>query len=191
VLEGKLMRRLQRAAIVLVPIGSVRAGLLGQLADRLTGVLGRNVVVGEGIALPDTGYEAHRRQWRGDAILAALRRLSYPAAERVLGLTDADCYTPGLNFIFGQATLNGREAFVALPRLRPSFYSLPEDLNLFRQRALKEAVHELGHTWGLAHCPDPRCVMHFSNALHDTDVKGTNFCSRCRGWLEKARKADG
>jgi predicted Zn-dependent protease len=101
----------------------------------------------------------------------------------------ADCYTPGLNLIFGQATLNGREAFVALPRLRPSFYGQSEDLNLFRQRALKEAIYELGHTWGLAHCPDLCCVMHFSNTLHDTDVKTVGFCSRCRGRLERAGEA--
>jgi archaemetzincin len=182
--------KLERATIAMVPIGSVPAGLPAQLADRLAVVLGRNVVVGEGIALPATGYEAHRRQYRGGAILGTLRRLSPPTAGRVLGLIDADCYAPGLNFIFGQAGVNRREAFIALPRLRPSFYGLPEDLQLFGQRALKEAVHELGHTWGLAHCPDPQCVMHFSNTLHDTDVKGTDFCPRCQGRLVKAGEID-
>jgi archaemetzincin len=41
-------------------------------------------------------------------------------------------------------------------------------------------VHELGHTVGLPHCSDSRCVMHFSNCLEDTDQKGTSFCRRCR-----------
>jgi archaemetzincin len=103
----------------------------------------------------------------------------YPGVERVIGLADVDCYTSGLNFIFGLATLGGPAAIVALPRLRQSFYGLPEDADLFRERALKEVVHELGHTWGLSHCPDSRCVMHFSNTLHDTDVKGARFCVRC------------
>jgi predicted Zn-dependent protease len=30
---------------------------------------------------------------------------------------------------------------------------------LFAERALKEAVHELGYTFGLGHCGNPRCVM--------------------------------
>jgi archaemetzincin len=41
-------------------------------------------------------------------------------------------------------------------------------------------VHELGHVFGLEHCPDPECVMHFSNSLLDTDRKSTSFCSQCR-----------
>jgi len=113
-------------------------------------------------------------------MLAALARLDIPNDERVLGVIDADCYAPGLNFIFGQARLHERDCFIALPRLRQSFYGLPDDENLFRQRVLKEAVHELGHTYGLGHCPNPHCVMHFSNSLHDTDVKDAEFCPRCQ-----------
>jgi archaemetzincin len=59
---------------------------------------------------------------------------------------------------------------------------------LFRARLLKEAVHELGHTLGLDHCSDPRCVMHFSNKLADTDVKGDAYCDRCVARLEARRR---
>ncbi len=90
-----------------------------------------------------------------------------------------DLYTRGLNFVFGQARLGGREAVISLARLHQSFYGLPEDEELLLERSLKEAVHELGHTWGLAHCPDHLCVMHFSNSLRDTDVKTARFCSKC------------
>jgi archaemetzincin len=168
------------AIIMLISLGPVLPDLLPWLADHLEEVLGRGVAMGEVIPLSATGYDPGRRQYSGDALIAAWRDHPYPGAERVLGLTDADCYAPGLNFIFGQATPGGREALVALPRLCEPFYGLPDDPVLFRQRVLKEAVHELGHTWGLSHCPDPHCVMHFSNSLHDTDVKGPDFCSRCR-----------
>ncbi|MDW7991908.1 MAG: archaemetzincin family Zn-dependent metalloprotease [Anaerolineae bacterium] len=166
-------------SILLIPLGTVAPQTLEWLRDELAVLLSCSVEVGPEVPLPKAGYDPRRGQYIGEAMLDALRWVGGPA-ERVLGLADVDCYAPGLNFIFGQAVLNGREAFVALPRLRPSFYGLPEDEGLFRQRLLKEAVHELGHTFGLGHCPDPRCVMHFSNTLHDTDVKDATFCSRCR-----------
>jgi archaemetzincin len=179
---------LSRVAIALVSVGPVSRDLLTWLADRMAERLRQDVIVGEGIPLPDDGYDPRRRQYLGEAILDALRAAPHPTAGRVLGLTEADCYAPGLNFIFGQATPNGRKAFVALPRLRSHRrYGLEEDADPFRRRALKECVHELGHTWGLRHCRDPRCVMHFSNSLLDTDAKGTAFCSRCQRRLEKQR----
>jgi Peptidase family M54 len=69
-----------------------------------------------------------------------------------------------LNFVFGIAQSRGRAAVISLCRL-----GLGADPPLRRERVLKEAVHELGHTLGLNHCPDAKCVMHFSNSLADTD----------------------
>jgi predicted Zn-dependent protease len=87
------------AFITLIPIGPPPASLIPWLATRLPQTLGRDVVVGEGIPRPAAGYNPYRRQYWGEALLAALRALPYPGTERALGLADADCYVPGLNFI--------------------------------------------------------------------------------------------
>jgi len=166
--------------ILLIPVGPVQDDLLSGLIEPLAATFGLPCRAIAPIPIPPRAYNHRRGQYLGPRVLSALARLPLPDAERVLGIIDADCYARGLNFIFGQASIHGRDCFIALPRLRQSFYNLPEDEALFRQRVLKEAVHELGHTYGLDHCPAPRCVMHFSNSLHDTDVKEARFCSRCR-----------
>jgi archaemetzincin len=168
----------------LVPIGQVDGAILTVIGEGLQEAFGRLYVLAAPLPHPDYAYERRRGQYLADAILARLRTLSLPAV-RWLGIVDLDLYTPGLNFVFGQASVGGPAAVIALPRLRQGFYGLPEDTALFHQRAVKEAVHELGHTYGLGHCPDTACVMHFSNSLPDTDRKGAEFCSRCKDKIRR------
>ena len=107
---------------------------------------------------------------------------------KLLAICDFDAYSDKLNFVFGEAHLGGRVAAIYLPRLRDEFYVRKSDKNknnLFEQRVIKEAVHELGHTFGLRHCQISKCVMHFSNSIRDTDFKDDKFCERCNKILAR------
>jgi len=168
----------KRPVIVLVPIGPVPMAVLVHLQLGLPSILKRDVIIGAGIPLPGTAFVASRNQYLGSALLDDLEQHDVSQAERVVGVIDADAFAPGLNFIFGQAKLPGRYAVVALPRLRDSFRGRPENVAKFVDRALKETVHELGHTFGFEHCPNRKCVMHFSNSFGDTDYKDARFCER-------------
>ena len=101
----------------------------------------------------------------------------------ILGICNFDAYSSGLNFVFGQASMTGGVAVIYLPRLRQEFYGLSDDTPIFIERVLKEATHEVGHAFGLDHCPKQSCVMHFSNSLADTDRKAKDFCNICRNKL--------
>ena len=68
---------------------------------------------------------------------------------------------------------------VSAHRLRQEFYGLPTDPELLHERLLKEALHELGHTYGLRHCPDYTCVMSSSNGVERIDLKSAEFCPTC------------
>ena len=101
------------------------------------------------------------------------------STDRVLGVTLVDLFVPMLNFVFGEAQCPGKIALISLYRLRPEFYGDTPNRSLFFERAEKEAVHELGHTLGIRHCKDGRCVMFFSSSIVDTDAKDSNFCGKC------------
>ena len=128
--------------------------------------------------------DERRSQYYSTAVLQRLERTCDPDA-RVLGVATHDLYVPVLTFVFGEAQLDGNCAVVSTARLREEFYGLPAREDLLRQRLVKEGVHELGHTFGLRHCPDWRCVMTSSHAVERLDVKEADFCSRCRRAVAK------
>src|SRR5262249_45197761 len=111
--------------------------------------------------------------------LQRLERQCDPDA-RILGVTSCDLFVPVLTFVFGEAQLDGNCATVSFARLKEEAYGLPPREGLLRERLLKEAVHELGHTFGLRHCADGRCVMTSSHAVERLDVKSAEFCAGCR-----------
>ncbi len=126
-------------------------------------------------------FDAARRQYHSTAILQQMSRVAAGEDEiRLLGITESDLFVPVLTFVFGEAQLAGRCALVSLRRLREEFYGLPAREELLRERALKESVHELGHTFGLRHCADWRCAMASTHAVERLDVKAVTFCGACR-----------
>jgi len=133
-----------------------------------------------------TEYNQTRAQYNGSKVIRRLLHQEYKKnVFRVLGIMDDDIYSGNLNYIFGLATTSKSTrdegygaALISLTRLREKFYGNAENQKLLQVRALKEAVHELGHTFGLSHCNN-ECVMRFSNHLGQTDDKPHDFCESC------------
>ena len=182
--EAFVKERNPEMGIVLVAVGEIDRRVMDWLKNDLTKVFNKQVSIGKGMPEPDDAYHKKRNQYLSSAILnAILKQKEYASYEKILGIVDHDLFVPELNFVFGQAS--PKAAVISFTRLRQTFYHLPEDQNLFRQRVLTEAVHELGHTFGLGHCGNPQCVMFFSNSLLDTDRKGSEFCPSCKNRLQR------
>ncbi len=165
--------------IVLVPFEEIRSNVLDFLKKNLEQIFNRPVSIANALPLPPSAFNVQRKQYLSYPFLDSLRLKGHPQTF-TLGIIKVDLYVPGLNFIFGQAALGKGVAVISLARLHPSFYGQKEDEKVFLIRALKEAVHELGHLYGLNHCPNSHCVMHFSNSIWDTDKKGIYFCNQCQ-----------
>lgn len=175
--ESHAPERLQNVEIV--PLGTVPRDILERLAMAIRDALECRVVVAAQQPIPQAAYQSSRGQYNTLMVLSAVRPVVWEKGWKRLGVIDADLFSGNLHFVFGQADISCSTAVISLARLRNEFYGLPADDELFVERAVKEAVHEIGHTLGLAHCKDPRCVMYFSNSLVDTDRKSRAFCSHC------------
>lgn len=168
--------------IAILSIGSVNTEILRVIQNGLREAFPRtDCTIREGaMRVPGDAHNPMRHQYHSTRILAEMSNYTRElSADCVLGVIDVDLYVPSLNFVFGEAYSPGRVALISLFRLKQEFYGLPSDTELFFERAVKEAVHEVGHAMGLRHCKNRSCVMFFSNSIVDTDRKKAVFCQEC------------
>ncbi|MCL5949189.1 MAG: archaemetzincin family Zn-dependent metalloprotease [Candidatus Bathyarchaeota archaeon] len=153
----------------------IREGLLKAFPDTAA------AIIQEVLPVPQSAFDKKRNQYSSALILNEIRVY---AAKRedfhcVLGVVEVDIFASGLNYVFGEAYTPGGAALISLWRLKTEFYKDKPNMALYVLRAQKEAVHELGHTLGVRHCPRSLCVMHFSNSIFDTDKKQSLLCDEC------------
>jgi archaemetzincin len=142
------------------------------------------VIIKEVYADLNQFYDPTRRQYDGNKLLLFLDSLNEKDCIKTIGLFQVDLFIPILTYIFGQAIFNGKTGIVSIYRLRNEQYGLKQDESLLLARFRKVVIHELGHTFGLAHCHVPSCVMRGSTYVEDIDQKKHNLCNKCRTELE-------
>ena len=169
--------------IKLISLGQVEPDVLEYLSLAIPCVFNTPCWnVGE-VLDPQDAYDSKRAQYNSTKLLTRLLETQPQNGDRVLGVTALDLFIPILTFVFGEAQLDGRVALMSTHRLSPQFYGLPDDKRLFYSRCEKEATHELGHTYGLVHCPSYNCAMHVSNSVEQVDLKPAAVCDSCNRLL--------
>ncbi len=170
--------------ITVIPLGShPRDVELEQLRTGIEHVLPVQIAIQTHSLDIDSALDISRKQYHSTAVLALLLQQADAQSERLLGITPFDLFVPVLTFVFGQAQLNNRAAVFSTFRLHNEFYGLPRSGEQLKDRCLKEALHELGHTFGLRHCIEQPCVMNSSTYVEDIDLKPADFCLPCRNHL--------
>ena len=163
----------------LVAIGSVPSQVLDWVEDTLAEWSPWPVRRLPAVRLPEEAYDAQRGQYKSVEVMKLLARSAPADAARIIGVTEGDLAIPTLTFVFGQAQLDGPVAVISLARLRQEFYGLPADDAALRERLAKEVLHELGHTFGLTHCTEPKCVMSLATHIGLVDNKEERYCAQC------------
>ncbi|MCP8316728.1 MAG: archaemetzincin family Zn-dependent metalloprotease [archaeon] len=132
----------------------------------------------ERIRLHDEDYVASRQQYDATRILSRLLEFK-KNKKKVIGVTSADIFVPGLNFVFGLADMVRGVALLSTARLTAFELELGLRPSLINERVFKEVAHELGHLFGLTHCSELSCIMSFANSIYDVDRKLPMLCSDC------------
>lgn len=170
-------------AIHLLPLGSADRSLIKDLGPPLERTFQATVVLHEKTVPIDAFYDRERAQYNSTRIIGSILERFHGAglspSTKILGVAGYDLFIPILTYVFGEAQLDGMVAVVSYHRLLNERYGLPADNVLFADRLLKEAVHELGHTYGLVHCRSFDCAMHISTYVEDIDTKPAEFCRAC------------
>ncbi len=162
--------------VLVVALGGVSPRVVGYAGGALQQVLGIAPRTGPTLERPAYAFNEARGQYHTAAILRRLASLRTNGAP-VLGIGDFDLFVPDAPFVFGDADRGAGAALYSVARLANG------DPERRRHRAEVEAVHEVGHLLGLAHCADWRCAMFLSRDSADTDRKGLGLCPACKAAL--------
>ncbi|TKR25633.1 archaemetzincin family Zn-dependent metalloprotease [Natronomonas salsuginis] len=165
----------------IVPVGDLPAVVKREASSGLRSVYDCEVTIHESQPVPDGAYDAGREQYRAEEFIELAGRVG--TGEKNIAITAHDLYYRRRNYVFGLAYLSGNGSVISTYRLQTSSdggFSERSASDIFADRVRKEVVHEIGHTLGLEHCDNSRCVMNFSPTVREVDVKEENLCGSCQ-----------
>jgi archaemetzincin len=173
--------------VMLQPLGaSIPAAELEAVSSALSAFYDVRLETRAPLPLPKSAFYVPRQRYRAEKLLDYLVAQRSPDARVTLGLTAVDISTTKAPYedwgILGLATLDGASAVLSSFRCRRGAKN-PEHS---RVRFAKTAVHELGHSFGLEHCPTPGCIMHDGEGSVLTTDTEHDLCEQTRARLRSA-----
>jgi len=178
-----------RARVTLVTLGTFPRDLADAVEAGLRAELAVDVRRMNDRPLPRAAFYPPRHRYRADRLLTHLHTLvpGDPTTTRILGMTSVDISTTkGRVYdwgVFGLGDLGGTACVISVFRLRRS----ARDAEHLRFRIVTTAIHEVGHTLGLDHCTEPRCVMRDAEgSITTVDTSTGRLGPECRARLDRS-----
>ena len=161
--------------ILIQPFKDIKPETVEKVAEGIKKVY-PHVKVLNAIDFPENTYYKERNRYRADSIIKFLSNDTKQGFVTI-GLTSKDISaTKGNIKDFGIMGLGYRPGNACVAsKFRLSKENTDEQF-------YKIAIHELGHTQGLPHCPVKMCFMRNAEGKNPTNEE-TDFCPKCKTFL--------
>jgi archaemetzincin len=176
--------------IIISPIDNTDAGMHTSIGREIHRIFGIDVEINPLLKDVNFAFDPGRGQYHSTVILEKLANSLPDQNVKVIAITNVDLFIPILTHVYGEAQLAGKACIVSTFRLKEGLspVNIPEN---YEKRLVKEALHELGHTFNLRHCQDKSCIMHYCRNIRDVDRKADQPCRYCKILLEDELKKMG
>jgi archaemetzincin len=166
----------QPVAIDIVPFTDVPLGLTNYIFKEFIKIYPNSKLLNP-IPLPGSAWYPARNRYRADTLLRQLSAKT-PLGHVTLALTTKDISCTNGKFadwgIMGLSYCPGKACVASIHRLKNN-----------KEQFFRIAIHELGHTQGLPHCPNASCLMQDAKGK-SIPVFVKDFCKECKNVLVKA-----
>ena len=168
-------------AVVLAAFSDFDTALMQYLSHEVTEFYGCRVNTELAGQLPASAFFLQRKRYRADSLLRFLSKRKSANSDHIMGLTGSDIsvsiHQNNDWGVFGLGQCPGPAAVVSTFRLKRE----QQNETAFKNRLKNVVLHELGHNFGLPHCPDKTCLMKDAKGKLSS-VEGDNrmLCTSCR-----------
>lgn len=178
--EVKHNKRKTKGTLFLQPFDGLPSSTAQNVQEQLSLLYSGPIILRPSIPLPKNAVNLEREgRFHADTLIRFLSR-QVGSSDLIIGLTNQDITTAkngnsswgimGLGFCPGNACIASTHRLKGTNRL---------------EKLYKVAIHELGHTQGLPHCPVNSCLMRDAEGKdHLNEEK--EFCPSCKNFLIKA-----
>lgn len=172
----------EKHTVAILPFAGTDSIFTRAMADSLQQKLNAQFVILGRQPLPAFAFYKPRQRYIADSLLVFLRQLNAARYEKIIGLLTKDISTRKDSIpnwgILGLGSCPGEACVISSFRAGKNKLS-PAD---FMRRMVTLALHELGHTYGLKHCPEFNCLMKDAEGKMNLD-DASDYCSKCRRYL--------
>ena len=168
--------------IALLPFYGVDTNLVSKISKGIESKLNVLITVLDPIYLPDKAFYQPRRRYIADSLLVFLEEVNAERYDKIIGLTAKDISTRKKAYenwgVLGLGYCPGEACVVSTFRAGKKKVSQKN----FERRMVTLSLHELGHTYGLEHCPVSDCLMKDAQGKMALD-DGDSYCENCSYYL--------